>query len=240
MSAWSFTVGGVVVEPVFQQYACSKEPLLLRGELLSRPQGVDRIEEFIANLDYEQQLQLLTSQLEIKEEFTSATSCRMSINVDNSLLDSAAQREAFVALLERYPTPATFEFTETQPMPPVEESNRLLRRLRELGHMTALDDFGTGLNGMSLLTDYDFDVVKVDRSLVFDVVSRVEKQKTLRLINRMLSVLGKRHVVEGIDDDAVYRLLCKAGFTTFQGFLFHEPAPLDQVISRLTTVEVGS
>ena len=240
MSAWSFIVAGVVVEPVFQQYVCSKEPVLLRGELLSRPQGVDRIEEFIASLDYEQQFQLLASQLEIKEEFTSATSCRMSINVDNSLLGTDVQREAFVALLERFPTPATFEFTETHPMPAVEESNHLLRRVRELGHMSALDDFGTGLNGMSLLTDYDFDVVKVDRSLVFDVVSRVEKQKTVRLINRMLAVLGKRHVVEGIDDEAVYGLLRKAGFTTFQGFLFHKPAPLDAVISRLTAVEVGS
>jgi EAL domain-containing protein (putative c-di-GMP-specific phosphodiesterase class I) len=237
---WTFDVGGVTVESVLQQYVCSQDPELLRGELLSRPVGVERVEEFFSSLDYGQQLEVITAQLAIKEEFTSATGCRMSINVDHSLLDTDQQRDAFISLLGRFPTPATFEFTETHPMPPVEVSNRLLRRVRELGHMTALDDFGTGMNGMSLLSDYDFDVVKVDRSLVFDVVTRVEKQKTVRLINRMLAVLGKRHVVEGIDDEDVYRLLSKAGFTTFQGFLFHEPEPLDEVVSRLSAVGVGS
>lgn len=240
MSRWSFVVGGVTVESVFQQYVCTQDPALLRGELLSRPVGVGGVEEFITSLDYGQQFQLLTAQLEIKEEFTSTTGCRMSINVDHSLLGTDAQRDAFIALLDRFPTPATFEFTETNPMPAVEAANLLLRRVRELGHLSALDDFGTGLNGMSLLSDYDFDVVKVDRSLTFDIASRVEKQKTLRLINRMLAVLGKRHVLEGIDDEDVYRLLSKAGFTTFQGYLFHEPVLLDDVISQLSRVEVGS
>jgi EAL domain-containing protein (putative c-di-GMP-specific phosphodiesterase class I) len=240
MSQWSFTVGGVTVDSVFQQYVCTQDPHLLRGELLSRPVGFDGVEEFFRSLDYDQQFQVLAAQLEIKEEFTSATGCRMSINVDHSLLGTDAQRDAFIALLSRFPTPATFEFTETNPMPPVEASNLLLRRVRELGHLSALDDFGTGLNGMSLLSDYDFDVVKVDRSLTFDIAARVEKQKTLRLINRMLAVLGKRHVMEGIDDDDVYRLLSKAGFTTFQGYLFDEPMPLDNVVSRLASVEVGS
>ena len=90
---------------------------------------------------------------------------------------------------------------------------------------------------MSLLTDYDFDVVKIDRSLVFDIANRVEKQKTVKLINQMLGVLGKRHVVEGVDDDEVYRLLKKAGFTTFQGYLFHRPEALEDVVARLSTKE---
>ena len=239
MSQWSLDVDGVTVEPRFQQYACSKEPDLRRGELLSRPAGHDRVEEFFAGLDYPQHLAILTWQLELKERFSAASGCRMSINVDNALLDTEEQRAALLDLISRFPTPATFEFTETHPMPPVETSNRLLRAVRDMGHMTALDDFGTGLNGMSLLTDYDFDVVKIDRSLVFDIASRVEKQKTVKLINQMLQVLGKRHVVEGVDDEEVYRLLRKAGFTTFQGYLFHRPEELDVAEARLRTMEVS-
>ena len=116
---------------------------------------------------------------------------------------------------------------------------RFLRELRERGHQTALDDFGTGLNGMSLLTDYDFDIVKVDRALTFDVANRVEKQKTLALIQQMLAVLGKRHVIEGVEDQVVFDLLCAAGFTTFQAFLFHRPAPLADVMTRLVQAEVA-
>lgn len=239
MSDWCLDVDGITVEPYFQQYECSKEPDLRRGELLSRPAGISRVEEFFDSLDYAGNLRILTWQLELKEHFTAMTGCRVSINVDNTLLDTDEQRSAFVALIGAYPTPATFEFTETHPMPPVDVSNHLLREVRDLGHLSALDDFGTGLNGMSLLTDYDFDVVKVDRSLIYDIASRVEKQKTVRLIYRMLDVLGKRHVVEGIDDDEVYRLLRKSGFTTFQGYLFHRPEPWDQCLDRLTVKEVA-
>lgn len=239
MDSHALMLDGVMIEPYFQQYTCSKEPMLRRGELLSRPKGHVRVEEFFEGLDYDQNVEILTWQLGLKEEFTAATGCRLSVNVDNSLLDTADQRRAFVELVGNYETPATFEFTETHPMPPVDVSNQLLRSMRDLGHLTALDDFGTGLNGMSLLTDYDFDVVKVDRSLSFDIASRVEKQKTLRLINRMLAVLGKKHVVEGVEDEEVYRLLCKAGFTTFQGYLFHRPVPLDDAIASLTLEEVS-
>ena len=237
MDAWSLDVDGVVVEPYFQQYVCAKEPDLRRGELLSRPAGVTRIEEFFDGLDYDQNLRILTWQLELKEQFTAETGCRMSINVDNALLDTADQRGAFIRLIGEFPTPATFEFTETHPMPPIDVSNHLLREVRDMGHLSALDDFGTGLNGMSLLTDYDFDVVKIDRSLVYDIASRVEKQKTVRLIYRMLDVLGKRHVVEGIDDEEIHRLLRKSGFTTFQGFLFHRPEPLAATMDRLGAKE---
>lgn len=237
MSEWSLDVDGVVVEPYFQQYECSKEPDLRRGELLSRPAGIARVEEFFDGLSYDQNLRILTWQLELKEHFSAVTGCRVSINVDNALLDTCDQRAEFIRVLGLFPTAATFEFTETHPMPPVDVSNHLLRDVRALGHLTALDDFGTGLNGMSLLTDYDFDVVKVDRSLVYDIESRIEKQKTVRLINRMLDVLGKRHVVEGIDDEEVYRLLRKAGFTTFQGYLFHRPAPWDDCLDRLRVKE---
>lgn len=237
MAEWSIDIGGVTVEPRFQQYVCSKEPELRRGELLSRPAGHAHIEAFFDSLDYPQHLEILTWQLEIKERFWASTECRMSINVDNALIETEEQRATFLDVVSRFPTPSTFEFTETHPMPPVQTSNRLLRDVRDLGHLTALDDFGTGLNGMSLLTDYDFDVVKIDRSLVFDITDRIEKQKTVKLINQMLNVLGKRHVVEGIDDEEVYRLLKKAGFTTYQGFLFFRPEPIEDAMARLKVKE---
>lgn len=232
-SEWSLDLAGTSIEPVFQQYVCSREPSLMRGELLSRPQGVTRIEEFFGSLTYEDNLAIFRWQLEVKEEFSARTGLRVSINVDNGLLDTEEQRAAFLDVIALFPTPATFEFTETHPMPPVDQSNRLLRAVRDLGHVSALDDFGTGLNGMSLLTDYDFDVIKIDRMLTVDIGERVEKRSTVALILQMLDVLGKRHVVEGIDDAEVYRMLCDAGFTTYQGFLFHRPQPLDEVTERL-------
>jgi EAL domain-containing protein (putative c-di-GMP-specific phosphodiesterase class I) len=117
-------------------------------------------------------------------------------------------------------------------MPIMESSNRFLRELRALGHLSALDDFGTGHNGMSLLTDYDFDVVKVDRSLLTNLLTSSERQRSINLLVQLLDVLGKRHVVEGIENEEVHRYLVDAGFTTFQGFLFHRPEPVAQLLAE--------
>jgi EAL domain-containing protein (putative c-di-GMP-specific phosphodiesterase class I) len=53
----------------------------------------------------------------------------------------------------------------------------------------------------------------------------------------MLDVLGKKHVVEGIEDDEVHRLLCQAGFSTYQGYLFQRPEPLAAALDRLAAKE---
>lgn len=238
MARWSIVVDGVEVVPYFQQYACWTDPDMRRGELLSRPVGVDRVEEFFEGLPYEEHLRVLEWQMEVKEEFSASTNWRVSINVHNVLVASLEQQERFVALLRGFPTPVTLEFTETHPMPPVIESNRLLRSLRELGHLTALDDFGAGLNGMSLLTDYDFDVVKLDRSLVYDIDARPAKRKTVALIGQMLGVLGKEHVVEGVASSGIQEVLVGCGFQTFQGFAIQRPEPMELMAARLSTEEV--
>jgi EAL domain-containing protein (putative c-di-GMP-specific phosphodiesterase class I) len=156
----------------------------------------------------------------------------LAININNMIVETDESRTRFLAIVERASAPTTFEFTETYPMPPIAASNRLLRDIRTLGHTSALDDFGTGLNGMSLLTDYDFDIIKIDRSLVFDLPGRAEKQKTLRLVLEMLRVLGKDHVVEGIETQEVLDILTGMGYSTFQGYLIGKPAPVARVVAE--------
>jgi EAL domain-containing protein (putative c-di-GMP-specific phosphodiesterase class I) len=111
-------------------------------------------------------------------------------------------------------------------MPDSADANQMFRRLRDQGHSCALDDFGTGLNGMTLLTDYDFDIVKVDRFLTIDIEARPEKLKVVSLLNEMILALNKSHVVEGVETKEVYDLLVSAGFRVFQGYLLDKPVPI--------------
>ena len=219
-------IGEHTVDAVFQRYHIENDASAKAGELLTRPGYRGLTEEFFSELAIDQHFELLEWQLLVQERLFQAGEWHVSINLHNGLLAEIAERDRFLELASRFSGPVTFEFTETYPMPPVDASNRLLRSLRELGHMTALDDFGTGLNGMSLLTDYDFDIVKLDRSLTNDLADRVEKTQTIRLVREMLEVLGKEHIVEGIESDDVYRILLELGFTNFQGYLFGGPVPV--------------
>lgn len=221
----------ISLAPYFQQFFDAQGAALLQGELLSRPTPPDEPEAFFASLSLQEQLEIFEWLVGVAEHIHEETGCVTSINIHNSLVAVDEGREDFLRLCAATKVPLVLEFTETYPMPPVETSNMMLRQLREMGHKSALDDFGTGLNGMSLLTDYDFDIIKLDRSLTFDLVNRVEKQKTIKLIHEILDVLGKDHVAEGVETHEVLDILVSSGFRTFQGFLFTKPVQVEKLVS---------
>lgn len=224
-------VSGVRLTPYFQRYMLLDSPDLVVGELLSKPDASRPTEEFFAALSMEDQFEILEWQIALQHAMHDHLGARVSINVHNRVVETEEARARFLGIVSQASAPSTFEFTETYPMPPVGASNHLLRDIRSLGHNSALDDFGTGLNGMSLLTDYDFDIIKLDRSLVFDLPSRAEKRKTLRLVREMLQVLGKEHIVEGVEDEQMLAILEELGFRSFQGYYCARPMPVETLVS---------
>ncbi len=231
MAQLDLVVEGVVLAPYFQTYVSVPPGPVPKGELLTRPEVSRPTEEFFSGLALDSQFAILEWQVDLQRRIQADTGSLVSINVHNRVVETDENRARFLALAATASAPTTFEFTETYPMPPVAASNRLLRDIRDLGHASALDDFGTGLNGMSLLTDYDFDVIKLDQSLVFDLPSRVEKQKTLRLMLEMLQVLGKQHIVEGVETEEVFDILKDLGYSSFQGYYFGRPQPVEELLS---------
>ena len=203
-------------------------------ELLSRPQMLPdghSIEEYFANMSSADLLEVVELQMKVAARFHENGIGVCSINVDNLILTDIAHQESLLSLARHYRIPVIFEFTEVHPMPPVEVVNPVFNELRKNGVMSSLDDFGTGFNGMSLFVDYDFDIVKVDRSLIADVEGRTKKAEVLRLLARMVETLGKSHVVEGVETAEQVNVLRALGFHCFQGYHFHRPQPAEEFLN---------
>lgn len=242
MASSDMTLNGTLLHAYFQPYHVNlanggRPPHTFgdascSGELLTRPEGhASKVEEFFSELSIDDHFEILAWHLQLAQDLRDSVSAHTSINLHNSVIHSQHDRDRLLEMLQELDVPVTLEFTETFPMPSRDVANKVLRSIRKLGHQTALDDFGTGLNGMSLLTDFDFDVIKIDRSLTFDISDRLEKKRTLALMLKMLEVLGRDHVVEGIEDVDVYEFLLEIGFTQFQGFLFDAPLPLQEFLA---------
>ncbi len=202
-------------------------------ELLSRPRnpwGGTSIEQFFSGLEPEQHLCIIEAQLSLAEKLFETTGAECAINVDNMILKDESHQESLCKMAEAHHFPVTFEFTEVNPMPPVDKVNPLLNTLRSLGITPSLDDFGTGFNGMSLFVDYDFDIVKIDRSLISDLSGRSKKAEVLGLLAKMIDTLDKAHVVEGVESIEQLALLADLGFHCFQGFYFHQPEPVQSIM----------
>ena len=232
MDAFSRVVNSVKVDVVFQPYFDTRDGQPNRGELLARPEGSVNPAEFFAGLETPAQAKLIELLVDCSNALALQTQTHSSINIHNSFIETAEGRGKLIEALSGATSPLTVEFTETFAMPPIDIANQFMRHLRELGHTTALDDFGTGLNGMSLLVDYDFNSVKIDRVLTVGVENSEKKAKVLSLIFEMLGVLSKSHVVEGVETKEVFETLAKLGYTTFQGFYFSKPMPIAEYIKE--------
>lgn len=236
----SRVIDGVELEVWFQRYHDDDETVAPAGELLTRPVDTSLGPvEFFSALAVDRQIDVLEWHIDVKEELHERLGLHVSINIHNSVVERESDRKRFLDRIDSRPTPATFEFTEVYPMPPSAASNRLLHEVRARGHRSAVDDFGAGLNGLALLTDFDFDVIKLDRSLSFDLVERPDKLETLATLARMIEAMGKSHVVEGVEEAEVVDLLRSIGFHTFQGYFFDRPRPVREIITADTEGTTG-
>lgn len=186
------------------------------------------MEALFRGLTLEEHFRLFQRQNRLAEELYRKHGVKFSINVDNAMVADPDYRERFLEEVAQGPAPTIYEFTEIRPMPPAEVMNPVFNRLRELGKTSALDDFGTGFNGMTLFVDYDFDIVKVDRSLIANIGLRPEKAKVLSLLSEMIAALGKSHIVEGVETREELDALEAMGFDRFQGYYFHRPELIEQ------------
>ena len=82
------------------------------------------------------------------------------------------------------------ELTESTIMQNAETASEIISGLRALGVRLALDDFGTGYSSLSYLRQFRFDVLKIDRSFVADLVDDPVNQAVVRAIIDMSRSLG--------------------------------------------------
>jgi len=167
---------------------------------------------------------------------------RMSVNVSLAHFDAsqlvADVRDA-LARSELPPECLEIEFTETQLLRAVEESTTAIARLRDLGVAVAIDDFGTGYSNFSQLSTHDFDVLKIDRSLVSRLPDDRRNVAVVRAMIAMANALDCRLVAEGVETPAQADWLRRHGCAVAQGFLYDRPLDAAHMRARLAAAVVA-
>ena len=118
------------------------------------------------------------------------------------------------------------EVTESILMADVEQSVACLESLRNLGMDISLDDFGTGYSSFTYLAKLPISTLKIDKSLVDDLIDNGENN-SLPLLESLLYMakrLGYRVVAEGVETPEQLRLLREKGCLYGQGYLLGKPA----------------
>jgi diguanylate cyclase (GGDEF)-like protein/PAS domain S-box-containing protein len=125
------------------------------------------------------------------------------------------------------------EVTEREIMRNPEASRTLMKQLQELGVKLAMDDFGTGTSSLSVLRDYPFDAIKIDRSFVKDLCSSDDVMALMHATINLIENLGMGSVAEGVEDSNQVGILQSLGCRHAQGYLFSHPVGADELFGAL-------
>jgi EAL domain-containing protein (putative c-di-GMP-specific phosphodiesterase class I) len=121
------------------------------------------------------------------------------------------------------PEQVVIEVTENEMISGFNQFNSAIKQLRAAGIGLAIDDFGSGYAGLSLLTRFQPDKIKIDREIVSNIHLSGPKQAIVKSIVSCCTDLGITLVAEGIEKMEEWCWLETAGIKRFQGFLFSRP-----------------
>lgn len=124
------------------------------------------------------------------------------------------------------------EITEDSFEQELNEASDRLHQLQALGARIALDDFGTGQSSLSHLRAFPFDLLKIDRSFVRDIIDDVKDATLVKAIIVLAETLGIDVVGEGVETTEQLDFLQQAGCQYAQGYLYAMPAPLKAIAAR--------
>lgn len=115
------------------------------------------------------------------------------------------------------------EITETISNMDHMEVRTIASALHTMGFSISMDDFGTQYSNMAVLTQFEFDTVKIDRSMILNIVEDEKNRTILKHTVPMLEELGMEVVIEGVETKEQVDVLAELGCDIVQGFFFGKP-----------------
>ena len=164
----------------------------------------------------------------------------LTINVSAAQLRNPDFPQHLAGLLAETGFPAhrlELEITETYVVLQPEIANRVLSEIQKLGVRIALDDFGTGYASIGFLRQFNFDTLKIDRSLVVDAIADDGARAMVHASVVMARALGMAVVGEGIENEAQAHFMRVAGCDYLQGWLYSVAVAPTDVMNLVGSIE---
>ena len=159
----------------------------------------------------------------------------VSVNFSISSLIQSSFVEHLTGICTKYDiSPEYLEIEVTEKIHDVEglDIKSLITNLHNAGFAVAIDDFGTEYANLALLSEIDFDVLKLDKSMIDNIAVNPKTKTIVGLISGVCHDLGVHMVAEGIETEEQFMTLRSCGVDSVQGFLFSKPVPMKEYEER--------
>jgi diguanylate cyclase (GGDEF)-like protein/PAS domain S-box-containing protein len=154
----------------------------------------------------------------------------LSVNVSAIQFNSPdfmTQVEAAILSSRCDATKLCIELTESAVINSIEDLTTKMNSLKAMGVSLAIDDFGIGYSSLSVLKNLPLNELKIDKSFVQDMANGTVESSIVQTILQMGKNLNLRIVAEGVESEMQLSYLKEYGCSTFQGYFFERPCPID-------------
>lgn len=152
----------------------------------------------------------------------------LSINfLPNAVYRPEACIQATLAAAREHNFPITniiFEVTEGEEVRDRPHLVNIFKEYHRFGFQNAIDDFGAGYAGLTLLSEYQPDIIKIDMELVRGIEASAPRRAIVKGIVSICKELNIKVLAEGIETMAERDCLRDLGIDLMQGYLFCKPA----------------
>jgi diguanylate cyclase (GGDEF)-like protein len=131
-------------------------------------------------------------------------------------------------LFKKYNVPRdaiNLDFSERSVMNNIDKTAHDFKLLKMFGLSISIDNFGAGCSSFKHLSTFPLSMLKVDRSLIFDLALNLDHQTTVRAIIDFAHALGYQVVAEGVETSKEAAILKTLNCDYAQGYLYSRPLP---------------
>lgn len=159
--------------------------------------------------------------------------CPVSVNVSRVHLRDDECLEVLSNMIGGYGIPKELlelEITETADN---QQISLKALQLKEEGFTLLMDDFGSGYSSLNILLETPFDVIKLDKKFIENMML---SEKGRLLLEQVVSMAGKLDLgllAEGVETEEQIELLQSIGCDQVQGYYYAKPMPEEEFFELL-------
>jgi len=165
----------------------------------------------------------------IKKSFNAITDSPYELSVNLSVQDilDPDLRKFIVEMIERHDIgrKLTFELLESEEIENYKEVAAFVAQFKEMGCKLSIDDFGTGYSNFAHLIRLRVDFLKIDASLIKDIVNDRSSQMLVKSVVSFAREMGIKTIAEFVHSKHVLELITVMGVDFAQGYYIGKPQP---------------
>lgn len=168
-----------------------------------------------------------------KCEKAGITPCPVSVNLSRIHLRDDEFMQVLADLIREYGiSKSLLELEITETADDRQVSMKALQ-LKEAGYTLLMDDFGSGYSSLNILLETPFDVIKLDKKFMDNMMVSAKGKLILEQVVSMANKLELGIVAEGVETKEQVELLRNIGCDMVQGYYYAKPMPEEEFFELL-------